>query len=268
MKTVVLALLVAFISSEVSAGLGGVMRASSGKLHQVIAHGALIMLLCNGLSCAPSKVADQGDVHEVVMPEPMVAEQELVEEDVIEKTEVDGNDNIPLGAIDFLSVANYLAQKDTLTAEFYDNMLVHYLDDNNNNFVSLITIDNDKLLARYSPLAQYEEIEIDQIAGVLIDGYPLIGSVAETLSTDVLGINGVELPPPTKVALRMVGTINQVFTSNYYQLHIRGFIIANELITLPLDETGLVFVHSDNIRLRTTGEKGIAQLTAPLLTSN
>ena len=258
MKTVILALLFIFISSEVSAGLGGVMRASSGKLHQVIAHGALMVLLCNGLSCAPSKMTDREDVREAMIAEPA---QQLVEEDVIEKSEVDGNDNIPLGAIDFHSVASYLARKDSLTAEFYDNMLVHYLDDNNNNFVSLITTDNDTLLARYSPIAQYEEIEIEQIAGVLIDGDPSIGSVAETLSTDILGINGVELPPPTRVALRMVGTINQIFTSNYYQLHIRGFIIADELITLPLDETGLVFVRGDNLRFRTTGATNIAQLT-------
>lgn len=267
MKTIVLALLVAFVSSEVSAGLGGVMRASSGKLHQVIAHGALIMLLCNGLSCAPSKVTDQGAVREAMLPEPMVAEQELVEKDLIEKSEVEGNDNTPLGAIDFQSVASYLAQKDTLTAEFYDNMLVHYLDDKNNNFVALITIDDDRLLARSSPVAQYEEIEIKQIAGVLIGGDPLIGSVVEALSTDILGINGVELPT-TKVALRMVGTINQIFTSNYYQFHVRGFIIADELITLPLDETGLVFIHSDDLRFRTTGIQGIAQLKPLFLTSN
>ena len=266
MKAVILALLVAFVSSEVSAGLGGVMRAGSGKVQQVIARGALAVLLCAGSSCAPlqNSVEPQQTVNEKVASEMGLEENlPLVEEKpVIEKAGVEGNADIPFGAIDLYSVDNYLAQKDQLTAEFYDNMLVHYLDDQGDNYVALLTLADGKLLARHSPIAQYNEIEVEQILGVLIDKDPLSGLVAGVMSTEVLGVNGIKLPA-METELRLVGTINQVFTSNHIQLHVRGFIHDGQLIT-PLETTGLVLVHGDDLWIIPIGGKGSASIQPAL----
>ena len=260
MKKVVLILLIAVVSSEASAGFGGVMRAQSGKIHQVIAHGALAILLCTGSACAPLKITSESNA---TVAEPVVEqEMPLVEErPAIEKTAVDSTVNTPLGAIDFLSVGRYLTDKDTLTAEFYDNMFVHYLDDGGNDYTALVTLVDGKLLASHNPHAQQNEIAKEQIEGVLIAGDPLAGSVAGVLSTDILAINGIELSPQ-KMELQLVGTINQIFTSNYYQLHVRGFFFNGELITRPLDRTGIVFVHGDDLWFMPSKEDGTAQISS------
>ena len=257
MKKVVLILLIAIVSSEASAGFGGVMRAQSGKIHQVIAHGALAILLCTGSSCAPLNILSENNA--IVAEQVVEREVPLVEErSAIEKVELAGNADIPFGAIDHQSVSRYLDTKDTLTAQFYNNMLVHHLDDEGNDFVALLSLVDDKLLARHGRLAQGVEIEIGQIAGVLIGGDPLIGAVASVMSTDILAFNGIEVPP-TEMELQLVGTINQIFTSNYYQLHVRGFIINGKLIDRPLGRTGLVFVHSDDLWLMPTAKDVTAQ---------
>lgn len=266
MKVVILTLLIAVVSPKASAGLGGVMRSSSGKIHQVIVHGALIALLCNGLACAPPKIVSEAPVaNQMVTPESMVTEPEMIEGmgDIIEKTELNGNADIPFGAIDYHSVGRYLEVKETLTADFYNNMLVHHLDDEGNNFVGLLSLVDGNLLARHGRLAQGIEIKVEQIAGVLVGKDPLIGAVASVLSTNILAFNGIEIPP-SQMELQLVGTINQVFTSNHYQLHVRGFIINGKLIDRPLGQTGLVFVHSDDLWLMPTGDDTTAQQKAPL----
>lgn len=267
MRAVILAtMLFAIVSSEGLAGLGGVMRASSGRVHKVMVHGALAVLLCAGSACAPSiKMASEN----VANSSNEVAEQELIEEDHgIEKVEIVGNADRPFGAVDYLSVDRYLADKDSLTAEFYDSMLVHYLDDDANNFTALISLVDGKLFAQHSLIAQANEISIEQIVGVLVGEDPFIGSVAGVSTSDVLTINAIELPA-AELEFELVGTINQIFTSNHYQLHLRGFIIDGQLITPPPigGKPVLVFVHGDNLRIIATDREEAPLEVAPLLTS-
>ena len=149
----------------------GVLPAAKTLLQRA----GMAVALCTTLACSSTTQS----------PQLLTTANSVPSQDVssLIHTEVIGEGFLAMEGITYTSISAYQENHQVLPVQFYDGMLVHYIEEGADYARVLDLTTNDELLLRHVEQRHQKEVELDTIRGVMITAHPDYGGRYVTFPT-------------------------------------------------------------------------------------